>query len=170
MADRAAPDPFPGSAQIVPTPPASPPRRYKSPASSFRRRKRRRDQWWPPMLGLRKQHNTPARPRRFHRRPDQAVAGYCQNDGIRPPTLGNLLYCFTVSELEASIFSFRPNALAIVCLCGNKSEVITRAPVRRANTARMMPIGPWPITRTVSPGLSRHGFNPFHAGIDRLDE
>ena len=52
------------------------------------------------------------------------------------------LTTFTVSEVEASMLSFRPNVLAIVCLCGNKSEVITRTPHRRASTANMMPIGP----------------------------
>ena len=76
------------------------------------------------------------------------------------PSVSDLIIC-TVSELDASIFSFRPKALDIVSLCGNKSEVITRAPRRRANTARMMPIGPWPITRTVSPALSPSVSIPF---------
>ena len=59
------------------------------------------------------------------------------------------------------MFSFRPNVLAIVCLCGNKSEVITRAPHRRASTAKMMPIGPCPITSTVSPAISLSVSIPF---------
>ncbi len=44
------------------------------------------------------------------------------------------------------------------------------APALRASTLSMMPIGPWPITRTVSPGLQAKGFNALHAGIYRLDE
>ena len=76
----------------------------------------------------------------------------------------------TVSEVEASMFSLRPNVLAIVSLCGNKSEVITLAPHLRARTDRMMPIGPCPITSTVSPGTSLQCFDTLHAGIHRLDE
>ena len=68
------------------------------------------------------------------------------------------------------MLSCKPNVLDIVSLCGNKSEVITRAPWRLANTAKMMPIGPWPMTRMVSPRRKPQSFNTFHASIDRLDK
>src|ERR1700733_6303114 len=55
------------------------------------------------------------------------------------------------SALDASIVCCRPKLLAIVSLAVYKSEVITRAPARFARVARIRPIGPCPITRTVSP-------------------
>ena len=55
------------------------------------------------------------------------------------------------------MFSFRPNVLAIVSLCGNKSEVITLAPHLRAKTDRIMPIGP--LALSPAPSLLASSFS-----------
>ena len=55
----------------------------------------------------------------------------------------------------------KPKLSDIVSLWEYKSEVITRAPVRLAKTLKMRPIGPCPMTSTLSSGSSRRLTTPF---------
>ena len=68
---------------------------------------------------------------------------------------------FTVSAREASIPLSNPKVVDIVSLSGYKSEVITLAPDLLANVLKMMPMGPCPITRTLSADISCRASIPF---------
>ncbi len=171
MADEPLQVHLPVEHKIAPTRPASPQKRCTNPADSSRQRKPPPDRWWLPHAGF-AQTAVPVPRDGSHPLPagSKPLPATARMTASAPRPSVSSLMARTVSEVEASMLSFKPNALAIVCLCGSKSEVITRAPRRRASTARMMPIGPWPMTSTDLAGLKSQRLNAFHAGIDRLDK
>ncbi len=103
-----------------------------------------------PVLGLRKQQHAAPRARRIHRGADQSIAGRGQDNGVGSPALAGR------ADRRHHVFPrsidrrIEPEA--------GRHGVPLRIKIRREHLGRrtlgkeasMIPIGPWPITSTVS--------------------
>ena len=104
---------------------------------------------------------------------ESRVAAYRENHRVGATSLGHIRGRVPQHPArEASIEGSNPKLDSYSKPLGEyKSEVINaEPPPLRARTLNMMPIGPCPMARTVSPRLQAQCFDTLHAGVDGFHE